>query len=169
LWVELLGLYHSTLHLETHCVSAYQQKRYQWSENKIDVFSLNSTYGQALVISLLIVWGRYPFGLGQFSQDGDYATGWTTSVRFSGTSREFALQHSAQTSSGACPAFYKMSTGVLSAGIKRSRHETGNLPPPGGKVKNIWKYKPTSLYVLMALWLIKHTDHYYLLSQYNTI
>jgi hypothetical protein len=63
--------------------------------------------------------------------------------------QEFSLLHSAQTGSGAHPA-YQMGTGALSLEVKQQGREGDHSPPTSAEVKNKWIYTSTPPYIFMA-------------------
>jgi hypothetical protein len=52
-----------------------------------------------------------------------------------------------------------MGTGGSFRGVKRLGLQADHSPPSGAGV-NAWSYTSTPLYVLMALWLVKHKDDF---------
>jgi hypothetical protein len=65
-----------------------------------------------------------------------------------------------QTGSGAHPASYRMSTGSLSPGIKRSGLEADHSPPTSAEVKITWIYTSSSQYASMLCCLVKYRDNF---------
>jgi hypothetical protein len=77
------------------------------------------------------------------SQHSDYATGWTTGVRFP-----------AEAGSGAHAASYPVVTGGFLAGGKVTADHS---PPSTTEFKSEWSYTSTLPYVFMACHFVKRT------------
>jgi hypothetical protein len=61
-------------------------------------------------------------------------------VQFLAGARYFSLVHRVWTSSGAHPAFYPMSTGTLSPGVKQPGFEVDHSPRSSAEVKKVELY-----------------------------
>jgi hypothetical protein len=74
-------------------------------------------------------------------------------------------------SSPPCPYWLWVPSSLLSSGClslfppggKVARHKADNSPPSGAKVKNVWNYTFTPLYVFMAWYVVKHRNYFILL------
>jgi hypothetical protein len=89
-----------------------------------------------------------------FLQTNTDPTSWTVGFRFQARN-DFTLHHNVQTGSGAHPASYPMSTGVLSWGVKWPGREANHSPPSSTETKNVWSYTSTPTYVWTAWCLVK--------------
>jgi hypothetical protein len=81
----------------------------------------------------------------EFSQCGDYATSWTTGVRFPVGAGIYSVRHCIQTGRVAHPASYQMGNGGSFFEIKPSERDADHSFPSSAEVKNAWRYTSTSL------------------------
>jgi hypothetical protein len=84
--------------------------------------------------------------------------GWTTGVLLPAGTRDFSLLHSVETGSGAHPASYPMSNGVLPPGVKRRGYEADLHPVPRSGIVELYLYSTICILGIELNCIVKYRD-----------